>query len=106
MQKKRHTTTVTTKLNVREALSNATLGVLTCEEERLIRMRHGVDVAPDAVLELKGQAHPEARAKLAFIEQEALKVLVPSVDEPTGEAASNSTRAHIVARLRKEGQTS
>ncbi|MFT7625505.1 MAG: hypothetical protein ACI9WU_004696 [Myxococcota bacterium] len=85
------TTTITkNKVDVWQALSDA--------EERTVRMRHGISLRPEDKLELRGQEHPEARAQLAFIEQQALEAL--SAPRRSGPTADPQVKSHIIARLR------
>lgn len=101
MEDKRHTTTVTTtKVNVRKALEAAGAAELTHEEERILRMRSGSSLAPSDRLELKGQEHPEARAKLAMIERLAMEAM--RIEPPPRARRSESAKGHIVDRLRRE----
>ena len=96
---KRHTTTVvTTKTDIREALAQ---GVLTPEEERVLRMRHGISEKPSAVLELKGQHHEETRAKLAMIENLLLETMRDGTAR-SEERTNSSQKQHIINRLRNE----
>ena len=93
------TTTVTTKTDIRKALAQ---GVLTPEEERVIRMRHGISEKPSAALELKGQQFEEVRAKLAMMENSLLETIQGGTAR--AESGENSTRKqHIIDRLRNEG---
>jgi DNA-directed RNA polymerase sigma subunit (sigma70/sigma32) len=98
VEKRHSTTTVTTKTDIREALAQ---GVLTPEEERVLRMRHGISEKPSAVLELKGQAHEETRAKLAMIENLVLETVRGGV-APSEERKNSSQKQHIINRLRNE----
>jgi len=92
------TTTVTTKADIRKALAQ---GVLTPEEERVLRMRHGISEEPSAALELKGQHFEEARAKLAMIENSLLETM--QAGTARAPSSENSTRKqHIIDRLRNE----
>lgn len=111
LKEKRHTTTVTTEVNVREALTRAPEGTLTHEEERLLRMRRGVPLESVEKLGLKGQAFAETRAKLAMIEKMALEALQERAQDKTARApaakpanpqAHNPAKAHIISRLRRE----
>ena len=103
MKNKRPTTTVTTRINVREALDRAD-SPLTAEEERVLRMRHGVTARSEQPLGLKGQEHPEARAKRAMIEQMVLEAMQggPKPAPTAAGRTSEDTKAHIIRRLRKE----
>ncbi len=100
MEEKRNstTTTVTTKTDIRKALA---MGVLTPEEERVLRMRHGISEKPSAALELKGQQFEEVRAKLAMIENSLLETMQGG--NARAASGENSTRKqHIIDRLRNE----
>ena len=94
---KKRTTTTSTRINVREALTRAQ-NKLTHEEERLLRMRAAV--SHSGALELTGQEFDHTRALLAMIEQEALEAMreaQPAQKQSTGEAAA---KAAIIASLR------
>ncbi|MEY3015176.1 MAG: hypothetical protein RIT45_3911 [Pseudomonadota bacterium] len=66
---------------------------LTDVEEKVVRMRHGLALAPDAELEFRGQEIAETRAALAAIEARALGALSVS-DEAR-------IKAEIIDELRK-----
>ena len=102
MSDKRKTTTIETKVNVRKAFSEAVRDArMTDEEERVIRMRHGLGLASGDALELRGQSFAETRAQLAMIEKEALDVLRRGPPTPEPEA-NTSVKARIIARLRED----
>ncbi len=71
---------------------------LTAEEERVVRMRHGIGLRPDEKLELKGQEHAETRAQLARMEQQAMDAM----SDLRGPAPNQRVKAHIVSRLRDD----
>lgn len=97
---KKTTTTTVTRVNVREALDR---GVVTPEEERVLRMRHGIGEKPSARLGLKGQENPEVRAKLAMIEQMAIEAMRQAATKPAAAATPVASRkAQILERLRRE----
>jgi len=70
-------TQVSTRTRVATDRSLARVG-LTDLEEKVVRMRHGLPLAADAVLEQRGQEHPETRMALEAIEARALAKLHPS----------------------------
>jgi len=99
--KNKRTTTVTTRVNVREALARAEKASLNDVEEKVLRMRHGASDVEQ--LELKGQQFAETRAKLAMIEQMLLDQMSAAPAERTSPAPvedDRSTKAHIIRRLR------
>ena len=53
---------------------------LTTLEEKVLRMRYGLNEGPDHKLVFLGQDNPETRARLAMMEYEALKVLKKTKD--------------------------
>ncbi|MCA9522945.1 MAG: hypothetical protein KC609_18345 [Myxococcales bacterium] len=74
----KRTTQTATGSTIREVtLDRRTLesAPLTAEEEKILRMRHGIGASAEHELEKQGEAHPEARAKLAMIEQLVLAEL-------------------------------
>ncbi|MFT5434862.1 MAG: DNA-directed RNA polymerase sigma subunit (sigma70/sigma32) [Myxococcota bacterium] len=99
--KNKRTTTVTTRVNVREALERANTAALTDVEEKVLRMRHGAAARPDAPLGLKGQQFAETRAKLAMIEELVLEQMRRPAPKPAAAAPeADSTKDHIIRRLR------
>ena len=107
MKNKRPTTTVSTSVNVREALERNTRGPLSHEEERVLRMRSGTTVGDNERLALKGQSHAETRAKLAMIEKAIMQELQERAQQQQRPARvagreSVSTKEHIIRRLRGE----
>ncbi len=101
MKTKRPTTTVTTKTNIREALREAARqGVLSDQEEQILRMRKGIGVGGDEKLQLRGQHMPETRAQLARIEKEALEAVAPRTARNV--ETDTSAKARIIARLRDD----
>ena len=106
VKNKRPTTTVSTSVNVREALERSTRGPLSHEEERVLRMRSGTTVRDNERLALKGQSHAESRAKLAMIEQAIMQELQERAQQqrpsPVAGRESVSTKEHIIRRLRGE----
>lgn len=47
---------------------------LTAEQERVLRMQHGVGAPPEQELEFRGQNHPRTRRLLAKMEKKTLCV--------------------------------
>lgn len=68
----RPATQTVTKTALREALARATPD-LGGDEEKVLRMLHGVSAPRTIVLERVGQDHPDAREKLLGIELELLR---------------------------------
>jgi hypothetical protein len=105
VKNKRPTTTVSTSVNVREALERSQNTRLTHEEERMLRMRSGTTVRDTERLALKGQSHAETRAKLALIEQAIMAEMQERTQRRPAQVAgreSVSTKEHIIRRLRGE----
>lgn len=90
---------------VRETLSRGPTA-LAADEEKVLRLRLGVPVRHDVLLERVGQENPETRERLLGIELELLRQLrerqrTAAAPEPQASAApSNPRRDRIVAALR------
>lgn len=101
---KSSTTTVTTT-EIKQALNRNATG-LAAEEEKALRMLHGVGAPHTHVLERVGQDNPETRGKLLDIELELLRQLrqrqtaQASDTQTTTRAASNPRRDQLVKTLR------
>jgi hypothetical protein len=63
----------TVSVSARQVRQAAERRVLAANEERLLRMRHGVAALPSEKLERIGQDHPAARAQLAELELAAFR---------------------------------
>lgn len=78
-------------------------GTLTWLEEVVVRMGRGVSEKEDFVLEFRGAAHADTRARLALMEADALEALgVVSEGEPLDDAGvevDGALKARILARL-------
>lgn len=100
--------TVTTT-DVREALARST-PTLAAEEEKALRMLHGVPVSRTTVLERVGQDHPASREKLLGIELELLRQWrerQAAKPEPRNEAKAapaSPRREKIVAALKTKAK--
>lgn len=88
----RTSTRTATQTRVTTERSLQRLG-LTDVEEKVVRMRHGLALAPDAELEFRGQEVAESRAALAAIEARAIAAL--SVSEEA------RVKAEIIDDLRE-----
>lgn len=91
------TTTTTTRVDVRKAFAE---GLMTPDEERVIRMRHGIGERSETKLEQKVMPTDEARAKLAMIEKMAMDTIMGRSEQPVVETA-NPRKDHIIGRLRR-----
>ncbi|MBS2029802.1 MAG: hypothetical protein JST54_18015 [Deltaproteobacteria bacterium] len=106
MAAKSTTTTLTTK-QVATALDK---GVVTAEEERALRMRHGAKVSPTAPLPQKAAAGSEAADELLLMEMQLLKAyrahLASQGRGPSAVKATpttqNRAKDKIVRALRKK----
>ena len=80
---------------------------LSSEEERALRMRHGLGVPADEPLERKGQAHPEVRARLAELELQAFKAAghiygLSAAPTPAAKAQPSRAKDKIIRALRRK----
>ena len=92
------TTTTTTRVDVRKAFAD---GRMTPEEERVIRMRHGISEKKGAELQQKAIPNDEVRAKLAMIEKMAMDVVMGQKAEAVSVESKNPRKDHIIERLRR-----
>ncbi|MHB1844434.1 MAG: hypothetical protein ACYCWW_06305 [Deltaproteobacteria bacterium] len=92
------TTTVTERALERAARQ----GSLTAEEERVLRLRHGAGAPKDAPLERVGQAHPEARARLAEIELRAFQAMGQIYGLGQATAKPSKSKEKIIRALRRK----
>jgi hypothetical protein len=65
---KKHATEKTVSVSARQVRQAIARRALPANEERLLRMKHGVAGSPGEKLERVGQDHPKARAQLAELE--------------------------------------
>jgi hypothetical protein len=65
----RTTSRVLTHEEVQTALAE---GILSLEEELLVRMRYGINLGSSDQLDFRGQNHDESRIKLAMMEKALL----------------------------------
>ena len=87
-------------ISARSIEEGAKSGKLAPEEERLLRMRHGLGLAADEPLGRIGQDDPRTRAQLAVLEVEAFRAM----GRLGGPAAQPSReKEKIVRALRKKG---
>lgn len=63
---------VLTRQDVEQAIGQ---GIFSLEEELVLRMQHGVGLAPEAALTFRGQDNEELKVKLAMMEQSILEEL-------------------------------
>lgn len=85
-------TSVVTRADVRTSIG---MGRLTEEEERIVRMRHGISEGPSAKLTRRGQEFDETRVRLALIEAEAVNQLMSD--------RNSTVKDRIIARLKNMG---
>ncbi len=89
MTKTTKTTFETTTKTVREKTLQ-----LTAQEEKVVRMLHGLAAPGDHVLEQVGQEFPETAARLEEIERRAIEAAGPR---------QNPTKRKIINSLRRKG---
>ena len=92
------TVTVTERRELQKALVRVEL---TREEELVLRLRQGIPVTREALLEYRGQGEPELSAKLAMIEADALDRLRPEPEPADADLEGAALKNAIIARLRK-----
>ncbi len=86
-------TTKTTLTTATQTVREKTLE-LTTQEEKVVRMLHGLAAPGDHVLEQVGQEFPETAARLEEIERRALEAAGPR---------QNPTKRKIINSLRRKG---
>lgn len=80
-------------------------GTLTWLEEIVVRMARGVSEEEEFVLEFRGGAYADTRARLALMEADALEALGvlsdedPGLREEGGVEVDGALKARILARL-------
>jgi hypothetical protein len=74
---------------------------LSRDEELVLRMRHGLAEPKQAVLEFRGQNHPEVAAKLALMELAALEELDAMGIRPAENPRDAAVKAAIIDRLKR-----
>jgi hypothetical protein len=84
---------------VRQAISRRTLAT---DEERLLRMKHGVSVSPGERLERVGQDHPKARAQLDELELMAFRAMGHIYGLSTATPHQSKAKDKIVRALRRK----
>ena len=89
MTKTTKTTLTTSTQTVREKKLQ-----LTAQEEKVVRMLHGLAAPGDHVLEQVGQEFPETAARLEEIERLAIEAASPR---------QNPTKRKIINSLRRKG---
>ena len=86
-------TTKTTLTTATQTVREKTLE-LTAQEEKVVRMLHGLAAPGDHVLEQMGQEFPETAARLEEIERRAIEAAGPR---------QNPTKRKIINSLRRKG---
>lgn len=89
---------VRTHVELQEAMRQAKL---SHEEERVLRMRHGLAVPASTPLGYRAQEHPELAAKLAFIERDALQALEAMRAPAPVSAEKMALQQAIIDRLKR-----
>ena len=89
MTKTTKTTLITETTQVREKKLQ-----LTAQEEKVVRMLHGLAAPGDHVLEQVGQEFPDTAAQLEEIERRAIEAAGPR---------QNPTKRKIINSLRRKG---
>ena len=89
MTKRTKTTYITETTTVREKKLQ-----LTAQEEKVVRMLHGLAAPGDHVLEQVGQEFPETAARLEEIERRIIEAAGPR---------QNPTKRKIINSLRRKG---
>ncbi len=91
--------TVVSLKNVRTAVRK---DALDAEEERILRMRHGVGVDRGEPLGRVGQEHPEARARISELELAAFKAMGHIYGLGQAQAKPSKAKEKIVRALRRK----
>lgn len=98
-KKSQATTATVTTAEIRSALTRDTTG-LAAEEEKALRMLHGVSAPHTLVLEQVGQDNPDTRNRLLGIELELLRQMRER--KVSGAAPRTATRATAEANPRRD----
>lgn len=91
--------TVVSMKSVRTAVRKQ---ALEAEEERVLRMRHGVGANPGEPLGRVGQEHPEARARLSELELAAFRAMGHIYGIGQAQARPSKAKEKIVRALRRK----
>ncbi len=102
MSSKKPSTERTVAVSTESMRKAARQGTLTAEEERALRMRHGVGAERGEPLGRVGQEHAEARAQIADIELAAFRAMGHIYGIGKAQPQPSKAKEKIVRALRRK----